>query len=94
MVNTDRFFIRQYPHGVVTDQMKEMLHSELLEYCGQLYRRLDRIIAIMDRARDDKECEHTLESVMVAIGRHASNEFDERCLGYDQNAGEDDDVDD
>lgn len=82
MVDSSRWFLRQYPHGVITDEMKELPHSELLEYAGQMYRRLDRIIAVLDRAENDAECEHTMESVMRGVGRQASTEFDRRCLGY------------
>ena len=88
MVNTDRWFNRVLKEGVVTEEMKSLPHEELLEYCGQLYRRMDRIIEIMNRARDDAECEHTLESVMYAIGKQASNEFNRRAVGYAQDAGD------
>ncbi len=82
MANSDRWFLRQYPQGVITDEMKGLEYSDLLEYTGQLYRRLDRIISVLDRARDDAECKHDLESVMRGVGRQASTKFDKRCLGY------------
>jgi len=90
-VDEERYFFRQYGHGHLTEQMKEMPHSELLEYAGQMWRRLDRIIAIMDRQKSDPEVNHSVKSLMKALERQADTEFDERCLGYDQNAGEDND---
>ena len=92
MSSEERFFFRQYPHGVITAQMKEMERSDLLEYCGQLYRRLDRIIAIMDRQKTDPEVNHTVESLMHALGRQATTEFDARCLGYNLQYDEDGDA--
>ena len=83
MVSEERFFFRQYPHGVITSEMKELSHSDLLEYAGQMYRRLDRIIEIMNRQRTDPEVNHTIESLMYSIGRQADTRFDRRCLGYE-----------
>jgi len=79
----ERFFFRIYAHGHITDEMKEMNQNELLEYCSQLYRRLDRIIAIMDRQESDPEVNHSVKSLMKAFKRQASVKFDTRCLGYD-----------
>ena len=89
MVDESRYFHRTYPLGVITDEMKELSHSDLLEYCSQLYRRLDRIIAVLNRAEDDEECAHTRESVLFAVGRQASTKFDRRNLGYELDHDED-----
>lgn len=81
MVDQSRWFQRVLPQGVITEEMKELDLYELREYCGQLYRRMDRMIKVLDRA--EKEGEHTTESLIRAFGRQASTEFDRRNIGYE-----------
>lgn len=86
------WFDRVFQHGVITDQIKEMDHDDLMEYCGQLYRRLDRIQAVIKRAEEsviwDYDNMHTgtptLESVIYACKNHAHTEFIERNVGYER----------
>ena len=89
MVDQSRWFNRVEKRGVITDEMKELEVPELREYCGQLYRRLDRVINILKRAED--EGEHTVESLIFAIGKQASTEFDRRNIGFTQFYDEDED---
>ena len=89
MVDQSRWFNRVEKRGVITDEMKELEVPELREYCGQLYRRLDRVINILKRAED--EGEHTVESLIFAIGKQASTEFDRRNIGSTQFYDEDED---
>jgi hypothetical protein len=84
----ERWFTKVLPQGHITEEMKEMPHCDLLEYCGQLYRRLDRIKAVLERARAEEI--HTYESIMYAVGEKAYTEFEGRNVGYDKTGGEDD----
>jgi len=80
MVDKSRHFVRSLPTGVITEEMKEMEDYDLLEYTGQLYRRMDRIINIL--RRHEVEGIHTVDSLIFAIGRQASNEYKKVQAGY------------
>ena len=81
-ISEERWFQRVWKTSVITEEMLLMSHTDLLEYCGQLYRRLDRIINVLERAK--KEDIHTLDSIMYAVGRQASTAFDESNVGYER----------
>ena len=80
MVDASRYFLRTTPHGIITDEMKEMERYDLLEYTGQLYRRIDRIVNIL--RRHEEEGVHTLKSLVWAIGKQSSTEYIRGNAGY------------
>ena len=87
MREVERFFHRTYPRPVITQEMLEMSYHTLLAYCGQLYRRVDRIMAILEREK--KEGEHTKESLVFGIGKQARVDYDRYMEKEDYDEDED-----
>ena len=78
----ERSFQRVEKTSVITEEMIDMGHDDLLEYCGQMYRRLDRIKAIIDR--EHLEHIHTVDSLIFGIEKQAYTEFKSRAVGYNR----------